>query len=83
MYPLTLIRQSRKKSVRVEMRGDEVVTGYLVKCDVAMNMHLLNATVKTASGSEYFTRECYLRGTSIRMVSIDPRIMELQYLYEK
>lgn len=81
MYPLTLIRLSRKKRVTLQLADNQVVSGYLASCDLAMNLYMQNVTVTKADGASFFTKECYLRGQGVKFVKIDTRIMEKQHLF--
>lgn len=82
MYPLTLIRLSRKRKIALTLADERTVTGYLAKCDVAMNLHLQNATITCPDGVSSFAKEVYLRGQNIKFVKIDHRIMERQHLFD-
>lgn len=81
MYPLTLIRLSKNCTVTLEMKNNQTVTGFLIKCDVAMNMHLQNATVE-GLGQKYFVKQCFLKGPNVKSVKIDPKILSKQHLFE-
>lgn len=82
MYPLTLIRLSNKHKISLELKDGQLISGHLVKCDFAMNMHMINAHVKRKDGSEFDTKECFLRGQNVRMVNIEPWVMGKQHLFD-
>lgn len=82
MYPLTLIRFSNKQNISLELKDGQTVTGHLVKCDVAMNMHLTNVIVSRTDGTEYSAKCCFLRGLNVRMVKIQPWVMSKQHLFD-
>ncbi|ELA42203.1 uncharacterized protein VICG_00846 [Vittaforma corneae ATCC 50505] len=82
MYPLTLIRMSRGKVITMMLKDSQAVSGFLVKCDVAMNMHLQNATIQRKSGEKVFVKQCFLKGQNVKSVKIDPKILGKQHLFE-
>ena len=82
MYPLTLIRLSRGNVITLELKDRQTVSGFLVKCDVAMNMHLQNATIEKPEGEKYFVKQCFLKGQNVKMVSIEPKILGKQHLFD-
>lgn len=82
MYPLTLIRLSRSNVITMELKDKQTVTGFLVKCDVAMNMHLQNATIEKSTGEKYFVKQCFLKGQNVKLVKIDPKVLSKQHLFE-
>lgn len=82
MYPLTLIRLSRRRNITLELKNRQVITGYLVKCDVAMNMHLQNATVEKSTGERLFIQQCFLRGQNVKFAKIEPKILGMQHLFD-
>lgn len=82
MYPLTLIRMSRGKSVSFELRDNQQVSGFLVNCDVAMNIHLQNATIEKEDGEKLFIKQCFIKGPNIKSVKIDPIILGKQHLFQ-
>ncbi|KAI4291757.1 U6 snRNA-associated Sm-like protein LSm4 [Pancytospora philotis] len=81
MYPLTFVRLSRKRKVTVELANNQSITGTVASCDLAMNLHLLDATVTTEDSKTFPVKECYVRGQSIRFVKVDPRLLSKQYLF--
>lgn len=82
MYPLTLIRMSRGKVITMMLKDQQTVSGFLVKCDVAMNMHLQNATIEREGGEKMFVKQCFLKGQNVKSVKIDPKILGKQHLFE-
>lgn len=82
MYPLTLIRLSKGRVVSVALRDKQTVTGMLVKCDLAMNMHLQNATIERSEGGKLSVKQCVLKGRNVRSVKIEPKILGKQHLFE-
>jgi len=66
----------------MELKDRQTVSGYLVKCDVAMNMHLQNATVERPTGEKLFVGECFLKGQSVKFVKIEPWVLAKQYLFD-
>jgi len=82
MYPLTLIRLSKGKVVSMALKDRQSVSGLLVKCDVAMNMHLRNATIERANGQRVFVSQCFLKGQNVKHVKVDPKILGKQHLFE-
>ncbi|KAH9411822.1 hypothetical protein HK407_03g05720 [Ordospora pajunii] len=75
MYPLTLLRISRNKIIELELKNDDNLRGLLDKCDMSMNLHLRSVTVEKADGSSVFINECYLKGSSIKLVKLESRIL--------
>lgn len=82
MYPLTLIRLSRRRNISLELKDRQVVTGYLVKCDVAMNMHLQNVTVEKVTGEKLFISQCFLKGQNVKFVRIESKVLGMQHLFD-
>ncbi|KAI5169160.1 U6 snRNA-associated Sm-like protein LSm4 [Pancytospora epiphaga] len=82
MYPLTFIRLSKKRKITLRLVNDQTVAGTLAECDIAMNLHLTDATVTPDVGKPYFTKNCFLRGQSIQYVKIDKTIMGKQHLFD-
>ena len=82
MYPLTLIRLSRSNVITMELKDRQTVSGFLVKCDVAMNMHLQNATIEKVTGEKFFVKQCFLKGQNVKSVKIDPKVLSKQHLFE-
>lgn len=66
----------------MELKDKQTVTGFLVKCDVAMNMHLQNATIEKSTGEKYFVKQCFLKGQNVKLVKIDPKVLSKQHLFE-
>ena len=81
MYPLTLIRLSRGSVVTLELKDKQTISGFLLKCDVAMNMHLQNVTIEKMGGEKLFVKQCFLKGQTVKMVSIEPKILGKQHFY--
>jgi U6 snRNA-associated Sm-like protein LSm4 len=77
MYPLTLVRLSRNKYINFELKNGSKGRGYLKKCDLLMNCHLVNMNMEESDGSSVFFKECYLRGTSVKTVNVDPSLLHL------
>lgn len=75
MYPLTLLRISRNKIVELELKNNDQLRGLLHRCDMAMNLHLRSVTIEKTDGGAIFINECYLKGTSIKLVKLDSRIL--------
>ncbi|AFM97924.1 LSM domain-containing protein [Encephalitozoon hellem] len=75
MYPLTLLRISRNKIVELELKNNDQLRGLLYKCDMAMNLHLKSATIQKEDGTSVFINECYLKGTSIKLVKLESKIL--------
>lgn len=82
MYPLTLIRLSRNRKLSITLADEQKVIGQLLKCDIAMNLHLQNVIVTKQDGTNYTAKECYLRGQNIKFIKIDHKIMEKQSLFD-
>lgn len=82
MYPLTLIRLSRKRRVTLQLADNQTVSGHLADCDLAMNLHMQNVTITRADGGSHFAKEYYLRGQGVKFVKIDARVMEKQHLFD-
>ena len=82
MYPLTLIRLSRNNVITMELKDRQIVSGFLLKCDVAMNMHLQNATIEKTTGEKFFLKQCFLKGQNVKLVKIEPKILGKQHLFE-
>lgn len=83
MYPLTLIKFSKNKLVTISLKDGQRVSGILLQCDMAMNMHLLNVTIHKLNGDCLTTKQCLLRGQSLKIVKIDTKILQKQYLFDK
>jgi U6 snRNA-associated Sm-like protein LSm4 len=75
MYPLTLLRISRNKIVELELKNNDSVSGLLHKCDMAMNLHMKNVTIMKESGTSLYIDECYLKGSSIKLAKLDPKVL--------
>ncbi|ORD93957.1 LSM4 [Enterospora canceri] len=80
MYPSTLIRLNRKNTVYVELKNSTKVTGFMLNCDVAMNMHIKNAEIEDRSGKTKVS-EMYLRGQSIKLVKLHTWVMSKQEMF--
>ncbi|KAI5148766.1 U6 snRNA-associated Sm-like protein LSm4 [Enteropsectra breve] len=83
MYPRTLISLSKHSYITVELRNNTRIKGMVAYCDAAMNLHLKNVHIKYEDSGESYAPECYLRGPSIRTVSVNPKVLEKQRLFEK
>lgn len=78
MYPLTLIRISKNKKIRVELKNNELYEGTLSGCDLMMNMCLKNVNVKKHDEPTYFILECYLKGSAIKHVELNKDVLNVQ-----
>ncbi|WUR04911.1 putative U6 snRNA-associated Sm-like protein [Vairimorpha necatrix] len=78
MYPLTLVRLSRNKYINFELKSGSKCRGFLKKCDLLMNLHIVNMNMEDIDGQVIFYKECYVRGTSIKTVNVDPSLLHLQ-----
>lgn len=83
MYPLTLIRISKNRKIDVELKNNEIYEGSLIECDLMMNMHLKNVSVKTTDGRTYFLLDCFLKGSLVKYVKLNPGIMNVQDVMQK
>ncbi len=83
MYPLTLIKLSKNKIIKIVLKDGQVITGKLVLCDVAMNMHLKSVTVEKPDGVKFEVNECYLKGQNVNYVQIDPKVLGMQHIFNK
>lgn len=75
MYPLTLLRISRNKIIEVELKNSDQLRGLLHRCDMAMNLHLKSVTIEKTGGGSVFINECYLKGTSIKLVKLESKLL--------
>lgn len=82
MYPLTLIRLSKGKVLTMALKDRQSVSGLLLNCDVAMNMHLSDVTIERNTGERFFVKQCFLKGQNVRYVKVDPKILGKQHLFE-
>lgn len=82
MYPLTLVRLSRKRKISVQLNDGSTVTGQLLDTDVAMNIRLRDSTIAYPDGRSVFARTCLVRGQSICFVRTDHKLMEKQALFD-
>lgn len=96
MYPLTLIQLNKRNSVYIELKDHTKLTGFMVSCDVAMNIHLINVKVilnviSNDNKSEkdiHITKQIikikkmYLKGQSIKLIKLHPWALSKQNLFE-
>jgi U6 snRNA-associated Sm-like protein LSm4 len=75
MYPLTLLRISRNKVIELELKNNDSVSGLLYKCDMGMNLHLKNVTIMKEGGASLYINDCYLKGSSIKLARLDPKVL--------
>ncbi|KAM0686568.1 hypothetical protein COBT_002208 [Conglomerata obtusa] len=78
MYPLTLIRISKGKTIEIETKNNETYAGILSGCDLLMNLNLKNVTVVTQKDETYFLKECYLKGAIIKCVKLNKDVLDVQ-----
>lgn len=78
MYPLTLIRISKNKKIKVELKNNESYEGTLEGCDLMMNMCLKNVTIKILEVPTFFILECYIKGSAIKHVKLSKEVLNVQ-----
>lgn len=78
MYPLTLVRLSKNKFVNIEFKNGKTGRGYLKKCDLLMNLHFVNLNIENEDGSSVLYQDCFVRGTSLKVVQIDSSLLKLK-----
>lgn len=76
MYPLTLVRLSKNKFVNIEFKNGKIGRGFLKKCDLLMNLHFVNLNIEDPDGTSVLYQECYVRGTSVKVVQIDLSLLK-------
>ncbi|KAL6121345.1 hypothetical protein NUSPORA_01747 [Nucleospora cyclopteri] len=77
MYPSTLIRLNKNKMVTVELKNSAVIKGFMVNCDIAMNMHLQNVKLEQG-GKTYRVEEMYLKGHCVKQFQLLPWVLTKQ-----
>lgn len=82
MYPLTLIRISKGKKLKLELKNGDLYEGTCIKCDLYMNLCLNN--VKVTSGNEkYSYTECFIKGSQIKYFDVPKSLMDVQEKHNK
>ncbi|RVD92706.1 hypothetical protein TUBRATIS_007760 [Tubulinosema ratisbonensis] len=77
MYPLTLIRISKNKKLKLELKNGDLYEGTCIKCDLYMNLYMTN--VKVLSGSDkYSYTECFIKGAHIKYFDVPKSLMDVQ-----
>lgn len=96
MYPLTLIQLNKRNNVYIELKDHTTLIGFMINCDVAMNIHLINVKVtlnminndKKLEKDIQITKqtikikEMYLKGQSIKLIKLHPWALSKQNLFE-
>ncbi|EPR78188.1 U6 snRNA-associated Sm-like protein [Spraguea lophii 42_110] len=77
MYPLTLIRLSRRHIITVELKNNEIYTGTLVNCDLLMNIQLKNIRITDKDVTRKVS-ECYIKGSFVKHIKLKEEIMNEQ-----
>ncbi|KAF2762238.1 Sm-like ribonucleoprotein [Pseudovirgaria hyperparasitica] len=77
MLPLGLLNAAKGRSVLVELKDGESLTGHLEACDTWMNL-TLKEVVSTSKDGETFFRlpEAYVRGNTIKFLRVEDSIMD-------
>ncbi|KYQ91023.1 LSM domain-containing protein [Tieghemostelium lacteum] len=78
MLPLSLLRTGQGHQIMVELKNGETYNGVLVNCDNWMNINLKNV-VRTSKDSDKFWKveTCYIRGNTIKYISVPDEIIDL------
>ncbi len=82
MYPITLTRLSKKRKLMLQLTDEKTVTGQLIDCDVAMNVYMENVQITDIDGSQKFAKQCFLRGSSIKLIKFNYKLMEKQKFFD-
>ena len=76
MLPITLLNAAQGLPVMVELKSGETVNGYVLACDMYMNMTLKDVVHTSADGKEFKKLpETYLRGTVIKYVQLPESLL--------
>lgn len=71
------MRLSKNKFINFELKNGSKGRGFLKKCDLLMNLHVINMNIEDNEGQGIFFKECFVRGTSIKTVTVDPSLLHL------
>ena len=68
--PIRLLHESQGLTVSVELKTGQIYRGRLLAVEDSMNIQLRDVTVTERDGKYVQMEQCFIRGSSVRMVSV-------------
>lgn len=84
MYPVTLIRISKRRLISIETKTNDTYMGTLIICDLYMNIRLRDVAFISSDGTKnLFFKECLIRGGLVKKIKLTDNLLDVQNIVEK
>lgn len=68
--PIKLLHESQGLTVSVELKTGQIYRGRMQSVEDSMNLQLKDVTVIGRDGQVTQTEQCFIRGSSVRMITV-------------
>lgn len=77
-----MIRLNSKNVIRVELKNNICLYGFMVKCDLAMNMHMKDVEIiHLSTKNSKKVKDLFVRGQNIKTVKLHTWTLSKQELF--